>query len=96
LQLDPAKVTEFGKYGLSVQSGEVSSVLVIKNGWLVGEWYSAPTGKTTKISVASVGKSFATICFGIAELDSRTEQLPYQIRSQGLRPPLAAHRFPIV
>ncbi|SHH88402.1 serine hydrolase domain-containing protein [Desulfofustis glycolicus] len=79
LQLLPDKLAELGEYGLSVKSSEVSSVLVIKDGWLVGEWYSAPQGKTTRMYVASVGKSFATICFGIAEQDSRTGTIPYQL-----------------
>ena len=79
LQLLPEKLNELGEYGLSVKSTEISSVLVVKDGWLVGEWYSTPKGKTTKIYVASVGKSFATICFGIAEKDSLEGRLAYRL-----------------
>jgi CubicO group peptidase (beta-lactamase class C family) len=82
LHLIPEKLGELGKYGISVESGEISSVLIIKDGWLIGEWYSAPEGKTRKIYVASVGKSFATVCFGIAEQDSRNGSLPYQISKE--------------
>ncbi|BDD89051.1 serine hydrolase domain-containing protein [Desulfofustis limnaeus] len=79
LHLDPDRLGELGSYGLSVPSSELSSVLVIKDGWLVGEWYSAPEARHTPIYTASVGKTFALICFGIAEKDSQEGRLPYRI-----------------
>lgn len=79
LGLDPQKLTELGEYGLSLPSSEPESVLVIKNGWLVGEWYGGPRGKTARVYVASVGKSFAMICFGIAVKDSQEGKLPVRL-----------------
>lgn len=79
LGLDPAELKGVGGYGLSVPSTELTSVIVIKDGWIVGEWYSDPRGKYTGIYLSSVGKSFATACFGIAVKDSQEGKLRYAL-----------------
>ena len=70
LGLDLEGVEGFGGYNLSVPSNEITGVLVIKDGWVVGEWYSQPNAPTHKHYLASVGKTFALACFGIVVKDS--------------------------
>lgn len=64
LGLDLGGVEGFGGYNLSVRSNEITGVLVIKDGWIVGEWYSHPNGAGDKHYLASIGKTFALACFG--------------------------------
>jgi hypothetical protein len=79
LGLDPEAVKEFGKYNLAVRSEEISSAIVIKDGWIVGEWYSSEEGKETRLYLSSIGKTFAMICFGIAVKDSSDGALSFSI-----------------
>lgn len=67
LGLDPKGVGEFGAYNLAVEA--TSSAIVIKDGWVIGEWYAHPGEQDKNIYVASIGKSFALACFGIAVKD---------------------------
>lgn len=76
--LDPGNVKAFGDYNLSIANQshikdydyhEHNGVLVIKDGWVVGEWYRRPDGAAYMNYLSSIGKSFALACFGIAELD---------------------------
>ena len=79
LGLDLGGVEGFGGYNLSVPSHEISGALVIKDGWIVGEWYSDPDGRTHRHYLASVGKTFALACFGVVVKDSREGQIDYPI-----------------
>lgn len=76
--LDPLNVKAFGEYNLSIPNQshieghdyhEHTGALVIKDGWIVGEWYRRPDGATYMNYLSSIGKSLALACFGIAELD---------------------------
>ncbi len=69
LGLDPKGVDEFGAYNLRVEG--TSSAIVIKNGWVIGEWYADDRKEFQNIYLASIGKSFAIACFGIAVQDSK-------------------------
>lgn len=84
LGLDPANVEEFGRYNLSIPNysklkrydyHEHSGALVIKDGWIIGEWYNRPDGKTYMNYLSSIGKSLALACFGIAEKDGMDGRL---------------------
>ena len=79
LGLDLGGVEGFGGYNLSVPSSEITGALVIKDGWIVGEWYSDPDGATHKHYLASIGKTFALTCFGIVVKDSREGKIDYAI-----------------
>ncbi len=79
LGLDPVRLQEFGAYNLSIPSEEIQSALVIKDGWLVGEWYSRYDGATFTIYLASVGKTVATVCFGIAVKDALEGRIPHRL-----------------
>lgn len=47
------------------------ATIVIKNGWIVGEWYSQPETRHFQQYLASNGKSFAYVLFGILVKDGR-------------------------
>ena len=79
LGLDLAGVEGFGGYNLSVPSEEITGALVVKDGWIVGEWYSQPNGSTHRHYLASVGKTFALACFGIVVKDSIDERIAHSI-----------------
>lgn len=68
LGLDPKGVQEFGAYCFRV-TGTYSAV-VIKDGWVVGEWHAHEGEEKKKAYVASIGKSFTLASFGIAVKDS--------------------------
>ena len=75
LGVDPIKLEEFGEYNLSVPSSQwmpyakYKGVIVIKDGWVIGEWYNRPEAETFKTYISSNGKSFAMIGFGIMNQD---------------------------
>jgi len=86
--LDPENVDAFGGYNLSIPSlshikkhdyHEHTGALVIKDGWIVGEWYWRPDGADYMNYLSSIGKSFALACFGIAELDGLEGRIPKRI-----------------
>ncbi len=79
LGVDPDKLAALGEFGLSLPSAEPEAVLVIKNGWLIGEFFGGPRARTAKAYIASIGKSFAMVSFGIAVKDSQEGLLPYHI-----------------
>ncbi|MBN2289461.1 MAG: serine hydrolase [Candidatus Glassbacteria bacterium] len=85
LGLDPDKLEEFGRYNLSVpNSGWMpyagyKGILVIRRGWVVGEWYNVPGAATFRTYISSNGKSFALACFGIMNEDSRSGRLGLEI-----------------
>lgn len=66
LGLDSAKLEEFGKYNLSLNSHSgMKGCIVIKNGWIVGEWYEGDDAKTVLNYISSNGKAWAMLLFGI-------------------------------
>ena len=79
LGIDPLAVKRFGQYNLAVRSKKHSSAIVIKDGYIVGEWYSSPEARNVELYLSSVGKTFALACFGIAVKDSKDGILPYHI-----------------
>lgn len=87
LGLDPDQVKGMGRYNLSIRNFSVDGydyakhkgALVIKDGWIVGEWYDRPDGKTYMTYLSSVGKSVALTCFGIAVKDAREGRIPQPI-----------------
>jgi len=54
-------------------------ILVIKNGWIVGQWYNKPEAKTFRTYLSSNGKAFAMVCFGIMVDDSRAGRIEIEI-----------------
>lgn len=86
LSMNPRGLNNFLAYNL--RSKTATSALVIKDGWVVGEWYKRPHFRDQKIYVASVGKSFTIACFGIAVKDGAESKLPVAInRSSHLYDP---------
>lgn len=77
LGLDPKGVRQFGAYNLRVDG--TTSAIVIKDGWVIGEWYHHLGEESKKVYVASVGKSFTISCFGIVVKDSMEGRLPFSI-----------------
>lgn len=75
--LNPKGVSNFLAYNLQTEGA--TSAIVIKDGWVVGEWYRKKYSETTKVYVASIGKSFALACFGIAVKDGIDGKLPVKI-----------------
>lgn len=77
LGLDTGGLDDFGAYNFKV--GFFSSVIVIKDGWVIKEWYAHPREKPSRAYVASIGKTFALACFGIAVKDAAEGSLEEQI-----------------
>ena len=77
LGLDPKGVGQFGAYNLRVEG--TTSAIVIKNGWVIGEWYAHKGEESEKVYVASVGKSFTLACFGIAVRDGISDNSPVAV-----------------
>ena len=73
LGLDSAMLEEFGKYNLSLHSHSgIKGCIVIKDGWIVGEWYEGPDAQTFINYISSNGKAWAMFLFGIlASEDAR-------------------------
>ncbi|MDA9982967.1 serine hydrolase [Gammaproteobacteria bacterium] len=80
LGLDPDNVDAFGEYNLSITKTshikgrdyhKYTGALVIKDGWIVGEWYNREDGADYMNYLSSVGKTFALACFGIVEKDGQ-------------------------
>jgi len=73
LGLDFAKLEEFGQYNLSLESHSGrKGCIVIKDGWIVGEWCEGDDAKTYLNYISSNGKAWAMLLFGILSAeDSR-------------------------
>lgn len=94
LGIDPQKLEEFGKWNVINDWGGNSlmhkSCIVIKNGWIIGEWYadkdgkliSVEEGKNKKARLASNSKSIAMTLFGVAVKDSKEGILSQKITLQ--------------
>ena len=89
--IDPAALEVFGRFNLAVPNnqwrpwGEHKGCLVIKNGWIVGEWYEGENSQEFAQYLASNGKSVAMACFGIAVNDGRAGRIPFEL---GLESPV--------
>ena len=87
LGLEPERVTEYGRYNLSIDNshmggydyGYYKSALVVKNGWIVGEWYNRPDGQQFKNYLSSNGKSFVIALFGVMLEDRNRGELSVDI-----------------
>jgi CubicO group peptidase (beta-lactamase class C family) len=80
LGIDSAKAAALGAYVMSVPSESYSTgvsgynatdtaTLVIKNGWLVGEFYNQESARTGVYALASNGKTFSIMLVGRMQLD---------------------------
>ena len=85
LELDPEKLEEFGQYNLSVPNNrwnpyaKYKGILVIKDGWIVGEWYNTPEARTFESYLSSNGKSFAMVLMGILMEDGAAGKIDHKI-----------------
>ena len=83
----PEKLEEFGQYNLSIPNSNwkpysnYKGILVIKDGWIIGEWYNTEEAAQFKTYLSSNGKAFAIICFGIMVDDSRNKLISIDINS---------------
>ena len=83
----PEKLEEFGQFNLSVLNSnwkpysDYKGIMVIKNGWIIGEWYNTEKAAEFKTYLSSNGKAFALVCFGIMAEDSRNGSIPVEINS---------------
>ena len=85
LGIAPETLQEFGQFNLEVPNGDwkpysdYKGIIVIKDGWVIGEWYNIPAAKNFRTYISSNGKSFAAMCFGIMEKDSQQGNIQYEI-----------------
>jgi len=87
LGLDPEHVEGFGGYNMSIKNAQIGTsdygkhkgALLIKDGWIVGEWYNRPDGASFKNYLSSVGKTLALACFGIMVRDGMSGAIDYKI-----------------
>lgn len=85
LGLKPEKLEAFGQYNLEVPNhqwlpySKHKGILVIKNGWIIGEWYNNSDARHFKTYLSSNGKAFAIALFGIMAEDSRTGRIENQL-----------------
>jgi hypothetical protein len=90
LGIDPERLEEFGSYSLSVPNSDwkpyadFKGTLVIKDGWIIGEWYNIPEAKTFRTYLSSNGKAFAITCFGIMLKDSEDGEIDVEISPESL------------
>jgi CubicO group peptidase (beta-lactamase class C family) len=88
LGLDPERLEQFGRYNLGVPNStwmpyaKYKGTIVIKNGWIVGEWYNVPEAESFRTYISSNGKSFAMVCFGIMAADSRKGRIEVEINAE--------------
>ncbi|HLA38420.1 MAG TPA: serine hydrolase, partial [Candidatus Glassbacteria bacterium] len=85
LGLDPSALEAFGQYNLSVPASDwkpysdYCGIIVVKDGWIVGEWYNVPAAKDFMTYLSSNGKSVAIACFGAMAEDGRLGKIPFRI-----------------
>ena len=85
LGIDPERLEEFGSYNLAVQNSSWhpyanhKGIIVIKDGWIVGEWYNSPAAQQFKTYLSSNGKSFVMFAFGIVVQDGRDGRIEYSL-----------------
>jgi CubicO group peptidase (beta-lactamase class C family) len=79
--IDPERLEDFGAFNLAVPNtswqpyANHKGILVIKDGWIVGEWYNSPAAKDFRTYLSSNGKAFAMVAFGILVRDGATGRL---------------------
>ena len=54
-------------------------IVVIKDGWIIGEWYNDPKAREFKTYISSNGKSFSMTAFGAMVMDSRNGKVDVSI-----------------
>jgi len=80
LGMEPTGLAALGSYamalpaetyytGVTGYSAKNKAVLVIKKGWIVGEYYNQSSARTAVYYLASNGKTFAMMLFGRLQLD---------------------------
>jgi CubicO group peptidase (beta-lactamase class C family) len=80
LGLDPDKLEEFGRYNLSIDSRSgVKGCIVIKDGWVVGEWYEGDRAQTFQNYISSNGKAWGILLYGIMMEEGKKGNIPYQL-----------------
>ena len=88
--LDPAALEDLGRFSQSIRNSawpgydyhHHTATIVIKDGWIVGEWYSLPETRFFQQYLASNGKSFAYLLFGVLVKESRERQARVQFTEQ--------------
>ncbi len=103
LGLSPDALEEFGRFNLEVPASNwqpyasYTGTILIKDGWIVGEWYNTPSAKDFRTYISSNGKSFAIACFGMMMDDSRSGKIPFEIgrESKVYDPHWLAGGFPL-
>ena len=88
--LDPAALEDLGRLSQSIRnSAQVgydyhhhTATIVIKNGWIVGEWNSLPETRSFQQYLASNGKSFAYMLFGVLVKEGREGRARVQLTEQ--------------
>ena len=92
LGVDPVKLEEFGKYNMSLYSHSgKKGCIVIKNGWIVGEWYEGTGAETYLNGIASNSKAWAMLLFGILA----TEDPRFSVESKVYDPRWLPEGFPL-
>jgi hypothetical protein len=89
LGFDPQKLEEFGNFNLGVPNSswrpyaDYKGIIVIKNGWIIAEWYNQESAREFRTYLSSNGKSFAIVAFGIMLKDclEQTVTLPIGVES---------------
>ncbi|MFC2076547.1 serine hydrolase domain-containing protein [candidate division KSB1 bacterium] len=80
LGLDPEKLEEFGRYNLSIKSSSgVKGCIVIKDGWVVGEWYEGEGAETFQNYISSNGKAWGMLLYGILMEEAEKGNLPFSL-----------------
>ncbi|MEA2063286.1 MAG: serine hydrolase [Gemmatimonadota bacterium] len=85
LGLDPGSLEQFGRFNMEVPNsqwmpyGKYKGIIVIKNGWIAGEWYNNPEARAFKTYISSNGKSFAMVLFGIMAQQSQAGRIEVKI-----------------
>jgi hypothetical protein len=90
LGLDYQALQTLGRYALSVKNSSIigyddhnhASMIFIKNGWIVGEWYLRPESRTYQQYLSSNGKTFAYVLFGILMKEAKQGLLPVKELSE--------------
>lgn len=90
LGLNYEALQRLGKISISVPKSAIpgyddhnhASAIVIKNGWIVGEWYLRPESRTFQQYLSSNGKSFAYILFGMLLRKVQQGELPVKELSE--------------
>ena len=88
--LDPAALEDLGRFSQSIRNSawpgydyhHHTATIVIKDGWIVGEWYSLPESRFFQQYLASNGKSFAYMLFGVLVKESRERRARVQFTEQ--------------